>query len=145
MNPATNQLEGFDIDIAKEISRAIFGDYGHIELKVTSATQPIPALRSGSVDMVARTLQRGDVDAVSTDEAVLLGFAAQDPGVMVVGDKFTDEPYALGISQTHSEFLRFVNAVLERLRADGTWTAIYNRWLSKFGARAAPPPAEYKD
>src|SRR5262245_52592403 len=35
LNPATNQLEGFDIDIAREMSKAIFGDYGHIELKVT--------------------------------------------------------------------------------------------------------------
>jgi len=221
LNPATNQLEGFDIDVAKEISRAIFGDYSHIELKVTSASQPIPALRSGSVDMVARTftascarwkdidfstvyyssgqsllvlktspyrkmqdlagkrvcaesgstsianiqrqpgrliavglpdqsdclvaLQRGDVEAVSTDEAVLLGLAAQDPGVMVVGGKFTEEPYAIGISQAHSDFVRFVNAVLERMRADGTWSAIYNKWLSRFGASAAPPPAVYKD
>src|SRR5215467_1806146 len=212
LNPSTNQLEGFDIDIAREVSRAMFGDYNHIELKVTSVAQRIPALKDGSVDMVARTfttncarwtdidfstvyyssgqsllvlksspyrsmqdlsgkrvcaaagstsianiqkqpskpiavglpdhsdclvaLQRGEVDAVSTDEAILLGLAAQDPGVMVVGDKFTDEPYALGISQAHSEFVRFVNAVLERLRADGTWTAIYNKWLSKFGATA---------
>src|SRR5262249_22965443 len=208
LNPATNQLEGFDIDIAREMSKAIFGDYGHIELKVTSAAQPIAALKSGSVDMVARTftancarwkdinfstiyydsgqtvlvlkgspyrsmqdlggkkvcaaagstsivnianfpskpipvglrdqtdclveLQRGQIDAISTDEAVLLGLAAQDPAVQLVGPKFTDEPYGLGISQAHPEFVRFVNAVLEKMRSDGTWAAIYGKWLSRF-------------
>ena len=54
-NPATGQLEGFDIDVAREIARAIFGDPNRIDLRVVDASQREPALQSGQVDLVVRT------------------------------------------------------------------------------------------
>ena len=54
-NPATGQLEGFDIDIAREIARAIFGDPDRIQLRVLNANQRESALQSGEVDVVVRT------------------------------------------------------------------------------------------
>jgi polar amino acid transport system substrate-binding protein len=54
-NPATGQLEGFDIDIAREIARSIFGDPNRIQLRVVDASQRESALQSGEVDLVART------------------------------------------------------------------------------------------
>jgi polar amino acid transport system substrate-binding protein len=54
-NPATGQLEGFDIDIAREIARSIFGDPDRIQLRVVDASQRESALQSGEVDLVART------------------------------------------------------------------------------------------
>lgn len=54
-NPATGQLEGFDIDIAREIARSIFGDPDRIQLRVVDASQRESALQSGDVDLVART------------------------------------------------------------------------------------------
>ena len=42
--------------------------------------------------------------------------------------------------------MRFVNGTLERMRADGTWTALYDRWLATpLGPVAGPPPATYRD
>jgi len=37
----------------------------------------------------------------------------------------------------HPDFVRFVNAVLARWRADGGWAASYARWI---GAPVPPPP-----
>jgi polar amino acid transport system substrate-binding protein len=54
-NPATGQLEGFDIDIAREIARAIFGDPNRIQLRVVDASQRESALQDGDVDVVVRT------------------------------------------------------------------------------------------
>jgi polar amino acid transport system substrate-binding protein len=54
-NPATGQLEGFDIDIAREIARAIFGDPNRIQLRVVDASQRESALQGGDVDVVVRT------------------------------------------------------------------------------------------
>jgi polar amino acid transport system substrate-binding protein len=86
-------------------------------------------------------LQQGDVAAVSTDDSILAGLAAQDPWTKLVGPRLTDEPYGLAISKQHPEFVRFVNAVLAQLRAGGQWTTSYQRWI---GAPApAPPPAQY--
>ncbi len=41
--------------------------------------------------------------------------------------------------------MRFVNGTLERIRRDGTWTQIYNRWLTVLGPAPAPPPPTYVD
>ncbi|WP_245745766.1 glutamate ABC transporter substrate-binding protein [Nocardia altamirensis] len=54
-NPATGRLEGFDIDIAREIARDLFGDPDKIELRSVNAAERIPALRDGKVDMIVRT------------------------------------------------------------------------------------------
>ena len=54
-NPATAQLEGFDIDIAREMARAIFGDPDRIQLRVVNASERESVLQSGEVDMVVRT------------------------------------------------------------------------------------------
>jgi polar amino acid transport system substrate-binding protein len=54
-NPATGQLEGFDIDIAREIARAIFGDPDRIQFRVVDASQRETMLQKGLVDLVVRT------------------------------------------------------------------------------------------
>ena len=70
-------------------------------------------------------LQQGDVAAISTDDSILDGLAAQDPWTKIIGKPLTDEPYGLAISKQHPEFVRFVNAVLQQLRTDGQWNASY--------------------
>ena len=54
-DPSSGQLEGFDIDLAREIARRIFGDPDRIELQVVEAGQRESALQSGQVDLVVRT------------------------------------------------------------------------------------------
>ncbi|MFI7002233.1 glutamate ABC transporter substrate-binding protein [Nocardia sp. NPDC050175] len=66
-DPATGRLEGFDIDIAREVARALFGDPDKIELRSVTAAERISALRDKQVDMVVRTFsatceRRKDVD-----------------------------------------------------------------------------------
>jgi polar amino acid transport system substrate-binding protein len=89
--------------------------------------------------------QQNEVDAISTDDTILAGMAAQDPYAKVIGPKFTQEPYGMAMSKEHPEFTKFVNGVLAKNRADGTWKATYERWLGDFGAAPSPPAAEYKD
>jgi polar amino acid transport system substrate-binding protein len=61
-----------------------------------------------------------------------------------VGPRFTSEPYGLGISKAHPDFVAFVNKVLEDVKADGRWKASYNRWLAdSLGPAPAPPTPVY--
>lgn len=87
-------------------------------------------------------LQQGQVDAISTDDGILAGLAAQDPYARIVGPSFSNQPYGLAISKDHPDFVRFVNAVLAQMRADGQWTASYERWIGS--PAPAPPPAQYQ-
>jgi polar amino acid transport system substrate-binding protein len=220
-NPATAQLEGFDIDIAREMARAIFGDPDRIQLRVVNANERESVLQSGEVDMVVRTysitcarkelvdfstvyyyanqrilsakgsgidsaaalsgkrvcavsgttslsalfalnprpelfsaptwtdclvmLQQGQVDAISTDDAVLEGLAKQDPTVAVVGDSIAREPYGIGIKKESTDLVRFVNGVLERIRNDGTWERHYQARLRELGPSPGPPGPRYQD
>jgi polar amino acid transport system substrate-binding protein len=86
-------------------------------------------------------LQQGDVAAISTDDSILDGLAAQDPWTKLIGPPLTDEPYGLAISKQHPDFVRFVNAVLQQLRTNGQWKASYAHWVGT--PVPAPPPAQY--
>ncbi|MFL6144143.1 MAG: transporter substrate-binding domain-containing protein [Labedaea sp.] len=91
-------------------------------------------------------LQQHQVDAVSTDDVILSGLAAQDPNVKLSGAALTDEPYGIGIPQGKEDLARFVNAVLEKSIRDGSWAKSYDKWVgSRTGESASPPPAEYRD
>jgi polar amino acid transport system substrate-binding protein len=90
-------------------------------------------------------LQQGQVDAISTTDLILLGIQSQDPYTKIVGPRFTDEHHGLGIPKGEGDFVRFVNAVLEQVKADGTWTSIYTRWVGdRLGPVPAPPPPVYQ-
>lgn len=230
-NPeAGNKIEGFDIEFAKAIGRAIFGsgfETGrNLQFRVITAAQRIELLQNGELDLVIRNFtincsrwediafsqiyyaatqkvlvsrsfddgieengeyhspadlagqrvcaptgstsldnivaeepevilepaanhtgclikfQRGEVDAITGDDTVLAGLAAQDPYAVVPDqDPLTLEPYGIGANQDDVELVSFVNAVLEDMR-DGSWQAIYNRWLKDAlsGASAVQPP-----
>jgi len=112
---------------------------------VNSASKPIGVQVPNWTDCLVM-LQQNQIDAVSTDDTILAGLAAQDPFTEVVGKPISAEPYGMAIPKDQPEFVRFVNGVLERMRADGTWAAIYNKWLSELlGPAPAPPQARYRD
>ncbi len=89
--------------------------------------------------------QQGKVDAITGDDTILAGLAAQDPYASVVkAPAFTVEPYGLGISKDHADFVKFVNGVLAQMRTDGQWTRSYDTWLkAPLGPAPAPPAAVY--
>jgi polar amino acid transport system substrate-binding protein len=220
-NSFSGQIEGFDIDVVRQIAQAIFGDPNRVQFKVLTSNDRIPALEHHDVDLVVRTmsatcdrlqsvsfstiyylagqrvlvrrdsgiggigdlagkkvcaakgstsvphiaaaspkavtvtvddwtdclvmLQQGQVDAISTDDAILAGLAAQDPYTEVVGPRFSDEPYGVAMPKSADDFVRFVNGVLERMRADGTWGTSYQRWLRDRLGPATAPVAMYQD
>jgi polar amino acid transport system substrate-binding protein len=76
-DPATRQVEGFDIDIAREIARAIFGDPNRIQLRVVNASQRESALQSGEVDLVVRTYSITCARKESVDFSAVYYYANQ--------------------------------------------------------------------
>ncbi|MDF8264474.1 glutamate ABC transporter substrate-binding protein [Luteipulveratus flavus] len=102
---------------------------------------PVPA---GTHTGCLVLFQQGKADAITGDDTVLAGLAAQDPYASVVRMKaFTTEPYGLGIPQGERDFVQFVNGVLDKMRTDGRWKASYDRWLKDLGPAPAPPKAVY--
>ncbi|MGO4596644.1 glutamate ABC transporter substrate-binding protein [Terrabacter sp. 2RAF25] len=89
--------------------------------------------------------QQGKADAITGDDTVLAGLAAQDPNTVITKAKaITVEPYGLGFNKADTYLARYVNRVIADLEADGEWKAIYNRWLAApLGPAPAPPTPVY--
>jgi polar amino acid transport system substrate-binding protein len=89
--------------------------------------------------------QQGKADAITGDDTVLAGLAAQDPNTVVTKAKaITVEPYGLGFNKADTYLARYVNRVIADLEADGEWKTIYNRWLAApLGPAPAPPTPRY--
>jgi polar amino acid transport system substrate-binding protein len=108
-------------------------------------SKPIPVSTDSTLDCLVM-LQQGQVDAVSTVDILLAGLAAQDPTTEVIGEPISDEPSAVGVAKDAPELVRFVNGVLEKFRADGSWMRSYNRWLaSALGPKSTAPAPVYRD
>jgi glutamate transport system substrate-binding protein len=72
-------------------------------------------------------LRSGAVVAVSTDNVILAGLAAQNEGEFkVVGEPFTDEPYGIGLALDDTDFRMWINDVLEASYEDGRYEDAWN-------------------
>jgi glutamate transport system substrate-binding protein len=77
-------------------------------------------------------LRSGQVVAVSTDNVILAGLAAQNEGEFkVVGKPFTEEPYGIGLAKDDTDFRMWINDVLEKAYEDGRYK---EAWESTAGA-----------
>ncbi|MFC0526834.1 glutamate ABC transporter substrate-binding protein [Phytohabitans kaempferiae] len=217
----TGNLVGFEIDLARELARAIFGSPDKVLFRTITTADREAAIQEGRVDIVIRSmtmncdrweriafsteyfsagqailvagdspingiedlagkkvcaatgstsirniaakapdalpvsasdaldclvlLQQLQVEAVSTDDAILAGFAEQDKGTKILPERFTEEPYGMAMKQGATDLVRFVNGVLDQLRSNGTWTRVYETWLSSLGDTPPPPAPRYRD
>jgi glutamate transport system substrate-binding protein len=83
------------------------------------------------------------VDTVTTDDAILKGYAAQNPSrLKVVGKPFSTEKYGIGLPRDDKALRDAVNNILETAASDGTWKKIYDGTLGKSGSPAEPPQLE---
>ncbi len=55
-DPITGEITGFDVDIAGEIARDIFGAPSHVEYRILSAEERVTALQRSEVDVVVKTM-----------------------------------------------------------------------------------------
>lgn len=76
-------------------------------------------------------LKAGQGDTLTTDNAILYGMQAQDPGYVVVGEPFTDEPYGIAIKKGSTDLVNSVNESLKKLHDSGDYDKIYEQWIGK--------------
>lgn len=207
MDIKENKLEGFDIDMARAITKKILGKKGQAELFQVSAKTKIPVLKNGNIDATISSvtitperrkivtfskpyfyagqsllvkkgskvksiknlntknsvvaavkgttavenihkfapkahvleyddygqaftaLKAGQADAMSTDNGMLAGIAADNPGYQVVGGTFTHEPYGIAVNKGETKLIKKINQALDELKKDGTYSRLMNKWF----------------
>jgi len=78
-------------------------------------------------------LASGKADAFASDDILLAGFIATQPGgrrFQIIGDYLSYEPYAITLRRDDPAFSGLVRQSFERMAQAGTLTALYNRWLT---------------
>ncbi len=87
-------------------------------------------------------LKNGAIDAVTTDEVILAGYAAQSPGAFkIVGQPFSEERYGIGLKKGDKELCTKITDAVKKMEADGSWKAAFDKNLGPAGITAPAPPA----
>ena len=74
-------------------------------------------------------LKSGQGVALTTDNGILYGMAAQNPGYEVVGGTFTKEPYGIAVNKGQTPLKKELNKALKEIEADGTYNRILKKWF----------------
>jgi len=88
-------------------------------------------------------LQSGAVDAVTTDDSILAGFAAQDKykgQFKLAGLKLSNENYGIGVKKGNTALKDQVNAALKQYVSDGSWQRNLNSTVAPSGYQIPSPP-----
>ena len=84
-------------------------------------------------------LAGGQVDAVTTDDIILAGYAAQDQYAgkfKVVGKPFSEEPYGIGLKKDDTAGCNKINEILKTAATDGSYKKAWDDTLGKSGTAA---------
>jgi glutamate transport system substrate-binding protein len=95
----------------------------------------------GGYSDCVQALKTGAVDAVTTDDVILAGYAAQSPGQFkVVGNGFSNENYGVGIHKGDTAGNEAVAAALSKMIADGSWEKALQDTVGPSGYTIPAPP-----
>ncbi|MFE7846376.1 glutamate ABC transporter substrate-binding protein [Microbacterium sp. NPDC057407] len=86
-------------------------------------------------------LKAGSVDAITTDEAILAGYVAQDPdNLKIAGEPFSEERYGVGLAKGDSALQEHINTLF----TDGgdVWTALFEQYLAPAGITGTQPAVD---
>ncbi|MFE0628721.1 glutamate ABC transporter substrate-binding protein [Streptomyces sp. NPDC058864] len=93
-----------------------------------------------SYSLCVQNLASGQVDAVTTDDAILKGYAAQDPANLeVLGKPFSEEPYGVGLLKDDTVLQKAITNALKNHEDNGDWKKAYDATLGKSGVTAEIP------
>jgi glutamate transport system substrate-binding protein len=144
---------GQDIMVAKGNPEGIGGPDDLAGKKVCSVTGSTPAenIRTNypKADLTefdvyskcAEALKNGQVQAVTTDNVILLGLISKDQEAFeLVGKPFTKEPYGIGVKKGDTQFRSFINDTLDKAFQDGRWLAAWDATAGKVATDKPTPP-----
>lgn len=115
--------------------------------RIADEYEGVDLVNYDTYSLCMEALQSGAVDAITTDDVILAGYAAQEQWAgqfSVVGNVFSDEFYGIGLNQD-SEACSEINEIITQLWEDGTMEEIIEANLGPAGYTASdknPPSAD---
>ena len=88
----------------------------------------VTAYENGALAVMA--LVNGQIDAVIIDNAPAQAFVEANEGLKILDTPWVEEEYAIGFAKGNTALLDAVNAAMEELKADGTFQAIVDKYIT---------------
>lgn len=129
-------LQGKKVAVAKGTTTL---DVLSAKLKESVTDAKIVTVESASAGMEA--LLKGEVDAISADQVVLIGLVLTHKGdekFAIASEIFSYEPFALAVRRNDSDFRLLADSVLSQLNRSGQITPIYSKWIGEFTEEMPP-------
>ncbi|WP_372492167.1 glutamate ABC transporter substrate-binding protein [Kineosporia corallincola] len=87
----------------------------------------------------ADALRTKQVDAVTTDNVILLGLVGDSDGAFkMVGDTFTEEPYGIGLKKGDTAFCEYIVDTLKKASEDGSYEKAWTETAGKVEGAQTP-------
>jgi glutamate transport system substrate-binding protein len=139
-------LVGTDSDIKSEADLVagvnVCSATGSTPIQNIKANYPdVTTTEFNSYSECVQALIDGQVDAVTTDQAILIGYAAQNPEqLQVVGEPFSEERYGVGLPKGDEALRTHINDLF----TDGgeIWQAIFDKNLGSSGIEVEQPAVD---
>lgn len=118
-------------DLVGKIVAAQLGTTGELEAQSIADVTYRPYDTYG---LAFQDLMNGQVDAVIADTPVALGYVQNNPDeLMVVGEQFTGESYAIAVCKDKTELIAPINSALSTLIDNGTVNTLVMTWIAGAG------------
>jgi len=99
---------------------------------------PVPL---GTYSECVDQLENSTVDVLTTDGAILLGYAAENPDELeVVGEPFSEERYGIGYQLGDTEMCEFITTTIQDAMDDGLWADAFEATLGESGVETPESP-----
>ncbi|MBI3709524.1 MAG: transporter substrate-binding domain-containing protein [Proteobacteria bacterium] len=100
-----------------------------LEKNLTAAAPTASQLAFRDYNSAWLALRQGRADAFTGSYDVLRGFAAANPGFRITGERFSVEPFGIGVRQGDSDMRDLINEVLQDLWESKRYAETYKRWF----------------
>jgi len=88
-------------------------------------------VRFGTLGEAVDALKSKQVDAVCTDDGVVLYLAGKNQDMKAVGTPFNPHPYAIAVRKGDLELVKWINKQLAKMKADGTYEKLRQKYLGE--------------
>lgn len=129
-------LSGKKVGVAKDTT-TLDQLRNHLEQNLIDAEVVVVANRNEGI----RQLNRGDIDALASDQIVLIGQiieAINPKRYALVSEIFSYEPYGFAVRRNDADFRLVVNTALSQLYRSGQHAAIFQKWIGRIGIQVPP-------
>ncbi len=134
--PEDSDIQGIEDLTADHTVLAIKGSSSTQNMRELAPQVTVLDLENYSEGFVA--LQSGQGDALTTDDAILLGMIDQNPGYRLAGESFTEEPYGIAIDKNQDAFHEMLEEALDTIQGNGVYDDIYDKWFGDLLPADAP-------